>query len=385
VLIVNYESIRNSRLIVFRYLAREVLLTTLAVTAVLLLIITSTHLIGYLADAASGEIATSVVLSLVFNRIPLFLELLLPLGFFLGILLAYGRLYLDSEMVVLKACGTGSWRLIAFTYGPALLISVCVAFVSLYLTPTGMYEAKRIVAEQRARTELDMLVPGTFQTQASKNQVTYTRNIDQAGMLEELFVSGVDKSGSPYLLIAKEGEQRFLETNGRFLVFKEGYRYDFNDQGVLDQELAYGEYAVQLPEPKLTAPIRHLDAIPTLELFGSDRPDLVSRLHWRTSLPFLPLVLVFLAVQLARTSPRQGRYAKLIPAIILYQVYVGSLTAARSVVEQGAQSGLLIWFVHFVALAVGVSMVLFEGGWERLMNRLPALPSFKVSRSKGGI
>ena len=57
-LIVNYESIRNSRLIVFRYLAREVLLTTLAVTAVLLLIITSTHLIGYLADAASGEIAT---------------------------------------------------------------------------------------------------------------------------------------------------------------------------------------------------------------------------------------------------------------------------------------------------------------------------------------
>ena len=106
-------------MIVFRYLSREVLTTTFAVTAILLLIIVSTRLIGYLTDAATGELDTAVILDLVVNRIPLILELLLPLGFFLGILLAYGRLYLESEMVVLKAFGAGPWKLIGYAMGPA--------------------------------------------------------------------------------------------------------------------------------------------------------------------------------------------------------------------------------------------------------------------------
>lgn len=50
-------------------------------------------------------------------RMPGFLQLILPLGLFLGILLAYGRLYLDSEMTVLSAtgmsksaCSATAWR-----------------------------------------------------------------------------------------------------------------------------------------------------------------------------------------------------------------------------------------------------------------------------------
>ena len=46
-------------------------------------------------------------------RLPGFLELILPLGLFLGFLLAYGRLYLDSEMTVLAATGMSQQRLMA--------------------------------------------------------------------------------------------------------------------------------------------------------------------------------------------------------------------------------------------------------------------------------
>ena len=53
-------------------------------------------------------------------RIPGFIELILPLGLFLGILLAYGRLYLDSEITVLNACGISEKKLLSSALMPAL-------------------------------------------------------------------------------------------------------------------------------------------------------------------------------------------------------------------------------------------------------------------------
>lgn len=367
-------------MIIFRYLTREVLLTTMAVTSVLLLIITSTHLIGYLADAAAGEISTSVVMSLVWNRIPLFLELLLPLGLFLGILLAHGRFYLESEMVVMRACGLSYRRLIGYTLGPALVVSVLVGMVSLYITPAGMWEAKRIIADQRNRTELEMLVPGTFQTSRS-NQVTYAREISDEGELIDLFVSGIDPNGETYLLVGKTGEQRFIDEQGRFLVIRDGYRYQGEPGVTRYAELGYAEYGIKLPDPKLTTQITHLDAIPTAELLGSERPDYVSRLHWRLSLPILALVVAVLAVPLAKTSPRQGRYAKLIPSIVIYQIYVGTLTGARSAVEQGDAGAYLIWIVHLMALALAVSFVVFEPFWARVLSLMPSIPKFRKAKA----
>ena len=367
-------------MIVFRYLARDVLVTTVVVAAILFLIITSSRLIGYLGDTASGELSSSVILELVAYRSPKVLELLLPLGLFLGVLLSYGRLYLESEMVVLKACGIGRLRIVAFTMGPALLISLLVGVVSLYLTPAGIYEAKRVAAEQRNRSDLDMLVPGVFQTQKNKNQVSYARQLDEQGHLNDLFVSGSDTQGNPYVLVAEEAEQRFIENQGRFLVFKDGHRYVFPDKGLGLQELSYNEYALKIDEPVIRNRINHLDAIPTSALLGSDRSDYISRLHWRLSLPFLPLIVILLAIPLAKTSPRQGRYAKLIPAILLYQFYVAGLTGARSLIEQGDVGVWFIWGVHIIAATFGISMIVFEGATERFFNRLPKLPAFSRTR-----
>lgn len=366
-------------MIIFRYLSREVLQTALAVTSVLLLIITSTHLIGYLADAAAGEIATSVVLQLVFNRIPLFLELLLPLGLFLGILISHGRLYLDSEMVVLQACGMSNWRLLTYTLGPGLLLALIVAFVSLYLTPAGMYKAKTIVAEQQNRTELDMVIPGAFQTSKS-GQVTYAREIDEQGRLVDLFINGRTRTGEPFVLSAPTGVQRFIDGQGRFLILENGYRYQGQPGEEVVEELGFGEYGVRLPDPQLSAPIRHLDAIPTAELLSATDAPRVSRLHWRLSLPFLAIVVVFLAVPLAKTSPRRGRYAKLIPSILIYQLYVAALTGARSSVEQGDAGPWMIWLVHLVALLLALSFTRFERLWLLVLHYMPRLPRL---RSKG--
>ncbi|MFT7321783.1 LptF/LptG family permease, partial [Congregibacter sp.] len=102
------------------YLGSDVLVHTVAVSSVLLAIILTGRFVKYLAEAASGKLAAEILLPVMFYRLPGFLELLLPLGLFIGILMSYGRLYVESEMVILSACGVGPAQLARFTLVPAV-------------------------------------------------------------------------------------------------------------------------------------------------------------------------------------------------------------------------------------------------------------------------
>src|SRR6185312_11366482 len=101
--------------IIFQYLAKEVLLTLLALTSILLLIFMSNQLVIYLNRAASGIIPGMLVMKLMILELPQLLGLLLPLGFYFALLLAYGRLYAEYEMTVLKACGFSHGQLLKYS------------------------------------------------------------------------------------------------------------------------------------------------------------------------------------------------------------------------------------------------------------------------------
>ncbi len=159
-------------MIVFRYLSREVLITMSAVSAVLLVIIMSGRFIKYLAQAAQGLLDPGSLFMIMGVRLPGFLQLILPLGLFLGILLAYGRLYLDSEMTVLTATGMSQQRLLAITLAPALFIALLVAWLSLWLAPQGITQMQLLLNKQDAMTEFDTLAPGRFQSMRDGTRVT---------------------------------------------------------------------------------------------------------------------------------------------------------------------------------------------------------------------
>ena len=72
----------------------------------------SNQFVQYLNRAASGNIPGMIILKLMMLELPNLMGLLLPLGFYVALLLSYGRLYADSEMTVLRACGYGPMQLI---------------------------------------------------------------------------------------------------------------------------------------------------------------------------------------------------------------------------------------------------------------------------------
>ena len=366
-------------MIVFRYLSRELLLTLSAVSAVLLVIIMSGRFIKYLAQAAQGLLDPGVLFMIMGFRLPGFLQLILPLGLFLGILLSYGRLYLDSEMTVLSATGMSHKRLLAYTMAPAALVAALVAWLSLGLAPQGVAEVTRIFNQQDALTEFDTLVPGRFQAMKDGSRVTYTEALSEdRGQLSGVFISEkrlrVDnndktkkKEPGIAVLVAESGRQEIQTDGSRYLILENGYRYDGIPGQADYRAIKYDTYGVLLPKPSVSSEIGEREAIPTRELIGSDNPRYQAELQWRLSIPLLVFVVTLLAVPLARVNPRQGRFLKLLPAILLYMAYLALLIGARGQLDKGKiPQDLGLWWVHVLFLLIG--LVLFF--WTPLQLKL---------------
>jgi lipopolysaccharide export system permease protein len=371
-------------LIIFRYLFREVLVTLSAVSAVLLVITMSGRFIKYLAQAAQGALDPGVLFLIMGYRLPGFLQLILPLGLFLGILLAYGRLYLESEMTVLAASGMSRQRLMVYTLAPAAAVALLVGWLSLSLAPLGVARSEQVINSQDALTEFDTLVPGRFQALRSGSRVTYTERLSEDGReLGGVFITELrlsrdgDKQRGISMLVAEKGYQEIRPDGSRYLILENGYRYDGQPGQADYRAIQYDRYGVLLPKPEVAGELTERDGIPTATLFGSDNPRLQAELQWRLSLPLLAFVVAVLAVSLARANPRQGRFLKLLPAILLYMAYLALLISMRGQLDKGRLPMWLgLWWVHGMFLAIGLLLLY----WEPLRLKWKARRALKESR-----
>ncbi|MDP9657397.1 UNVERIFIED_ORG: lipopolysaccharide export system permease protein [Pseudomonas putida] len=354
-------------MIVFRYLSREVLLTLSAVSAVLLVIIMSGRFIKYLAQAASGLLDPGSLFLIMGFRLPGFLQLILPLGLFLGILLSYGRLYLESEMTVLSATGMSQQRLVWMTMFPATLVALVVAWLSLSLAPQGANQFQLLLNKQDALTEFDTLEPGRFQSLRDGTRVTYTERMsdDRVNLggvfISQKNISSNNKDRGISVLVAEKGRQEIRPDGNRYLILDNGYRYDGSPGQADYRAIKYDEYGVLLPKPEVSDEVTDRDAMPTSMLIGSEDIRMRAELQWRISLPLLVFIVTLMAVPLSRVNPRQGRFLKLLPAILLYMAYLTILIAARGALDKGKIPAVVgLWWVHGIFLAIGLGLLYWE-------------------------
>ncbi|MCL6269052.1 LPS export ABC transporter permease LptF [Sansalvadorimonas sp. 2012CJ34-2] len=358
-------------MIVLRYLARELVQSWLAISGVLLLIIVSGRFIKYLQQAATGELKAEFLFAIMGYRLPGFLEIILPLGLFLSILLAYGRMYVDSEMVVLEACGMSRNRLLGYTFVPAFVIMIVVAVISCVLSPWGASHVERILNTQDAMTEFDTLTPGRFQSMNDGVRVTYTESLSSnKSRMEGVFIAehrvGKEGEKGQVTLLLADGGRMYPdpESGKRYLLLENGYRYDLAAGQPESRLTQYDTYGIQMQDPEVR-PVTKENALPTEQIFGSDQPRLVAEWQWRISLPLLIPVIVFMALPLARVNPRQGRFMKLLPGVLLYLVYLALLIASRGAVEDGKiPPEIGLWGVH--AVFTVIALVMFF--WPQIQN-----------------
>ncbi|MGO2501702.1 MAG: LPS export ABC transporter permease LptF, partial [Cobetia marina] len=352
-------------LIIFRYLTREILTTMAAVAGVLMLVIMGSRFIRYFSDAAEGDFPASILGSLMLYHLPGFFELLLPLSFFLAVLLAFGQLYMNSEITVLVACGVGPERLLRVTLLPALLITALVAACSLYLTPAGALKNEMLLELQKQKTDFSVLGAGRFQ-QIGDRTVYAESMSDDNSELKHVFIAERGNDGAtrrddsePSQSVVR-AERAFQdvseETGSRYLVLADGSRYAVEPGKSASQRLGFERYAVRVSEGQSEASLKDdIELVSTRELLATQTPEAQAQLQWRISLPLMVPILMLIGLPLARVNPRQGRFARLLPAIFVHITYLSLLIAAQNAVASGKYPAAIgLWPIHGVYLALGL-------------------------------
>jgi len=351
-----------------RYLLREVAWSFVAVTGVLLVILLSNQLARVLGQAAQNEYPGSIVLALIGLTTLQQLAILVPVGLFLGIVLALGRLYHESEMTAMTACGVGPLSI----YRPIVLLSLLVvallAVLSFRVMPAAGIKAQQIRIEALRAAQFGALEPGRFRSFAGGDAVFYAEKVERSGQLKGVFVQRRDGERLE-VAVAERAEQRGAGQAEQVFVLFDGRRYEGVPGSPEWRVVEFAEHGIPVRMPEYTSRKERRELKPTRELIGSTLGPDRAELAWRTAVPVMAAVLMVLAVPLAKLRPRQGRFARVGLAVLAYFVYSNLVAAVRVWIEKDSPGGALgMWWVHLLPL-VAAAWLLWRQEWPRPLWR----------------
>ena len=342
-------------MILLRYLMLETFKSQLGILFVLVLIFVSQKFIVILEKAINGVIPADLVLTLLYLNLPTLGTLMLPISFYLAVLFAHGRLHGESEMVAMTSCGYSPNNVLKATLVLSLFTFAFASFNSLYLAPLAEDEMISVIENAEADAGAATLIKGRFHQTSDKGSVVYVEEFKQGQKLERVFVAHwpKDQQTVPSVLTSLTGSVE-SKTDGTWLTLFDGKRYagiigqaDFNNS-------RFDRFEVHIANREVTERKRGVEALPTSKLFSVNDPNYQAELQWRFAIPLSILMITFMAVPMAKVNPRQGRYAKLLPALSLYLAFFLLLSTSRSLIEEGTLPAISIWIVQFIFLGAGI-------------------------------
>jgi lipopolysaccharide export system permease protein len=336
-----------------RYVLREVVQTWLAVTGVLVAILVSNQLSRVLGQAAVNQYGRQVVLQLIALGAIMNLSVIVPVSLLLAVVLTLGRMYHDSEMAALQACGFGLTRLLAPLFCFAAMIALGLGWLVFIQVPAADSEAQMLRRSAMKEAQFGQLDAGRFRSFSGGDAVFYAERVDREGLLHNVFVQR-ESAGRIEVALADTATYSKAEANGEHLVtLFNGRRYE----GIPGRDdfrvIEFHEHGIPISAPADVLGPKDPDTKPTGELIGSDAPSDIAQLQFRASTPIMALVLTLIAVPLSRLRPRQGRYARVGFAIVVYFVYSNLLSASKVWLDKGEIAPAVgVWWVHLGALAL---------------------------------
>lgn len=354
-------------MIINRYFSKEILQSLLAIMVVLLLIFLTRYLVIYLSDAAAGKISSKIVFEMLAFRTVTSFSVILPFGLYLAVLLAFGRLYKDSEMTALAACGVGPSQVFRTVLIVAICCSAVVAVFSFWATPWAHEKVYQVRDRAQAETPFASVAAGQFSDIGQGGQVFYVENLsDDRSRLKDVFVQSQQRDGQLDIFSARSGHQYVdPETNARYLVLVDGYRY-IGLPGRADFKIQqFKKNAMRLEEREIIPMHRTRWAAPTADLISSDKIVDRAEFQGRFAMPLATILLAVMGVLLSRTSPRQGRFAKLFIAVLVFITYYNTLGVAQSWVVRGEiPIQLGTWWVHGCLLLIMAIIAMKYWSWR---------------------
>jgi len=362
-------------MIINRAFIREVVTTAIAVTIVIITIFLVVRMMGFLSQAAEGLIPVDAVLTLVALKMTAYLDVMIPLMFYIALLMVLARWYRDNEMAVLASAGMGITSFLKPAGMIAAGVTAVVALFAFYLTPQALAKGYTIEAEYRNSSEVSGVVPGQFIETREGGGVYYVESFNRdENYYENVFVykSSFNREG---VVVSAIAYRTFDADSGhQFLVLKDGTRYEGTPGTPSYRVIDFETYALRM-EPLDRAEI-HLPvkALQNAEIAYAEHPILRGEWYWRIAKVMVFPVLTLFALGLSFVDGRGGRASGMVAAFMVYLFYtniLGYMIAA--VKKENFSSSAPIWLVHLTFLLIGLVIL-----YRRNFN-LPLWPRFQIA------
>ena len=359
-------------MILSRYLTKEIFKSQIAILFILLLMFFSQQLISVLNSAVSGKVPTDLVLSLLGLGMPALSQFMLPLSLFVALLLTLGRLYTESEITVMRACGVGQGLLTRVALFLSIFTTALAAYNVFSLTPWAIDMQSKILAEAKSNPRFSALSAGQFMTAGG---YVFIENINnEANTLNDIYVFQPDqqKKNRPSVVVADTGVLQGLPNGDQLLTLKESTRYEGTAKTADFRISHFDNYTAYLGYQDVNSNDKLMQRADFSSLMADKSPEAKAELQWRFAL--VPL-MALLAVPMSSVNPRQGRFAKIIPAVLLYLIYFLLQSSLKSAGSSGKlDASIFMPAVSIVFLVLGIVM----NGWEtRWMSAIRYRFSFK--------
>ncbi len=348
-------------MIIRRYLVKQVLSTSLVVVSLLTLIMMGGRLIKYFGVAAQGRLDAGILFSIIGYRLPEFLTLILPLGFFIGLMLVFGRLYVDHEMAVLNGSGVSRNQLARLLLPLTIGYLVVQSVLMVWLSPWGVREFEKLTTSQAVRSGFDLVRPKEFISSGPYTIYAGSLSEDRKNLTEIFFYQRAEKLGKPdVMILAKEATRVEMNTDAASVVdLTLGRRYEIFPNSAKYTQTEFETYRLRLESDKEAKfDSGEVEGLTMSKVIATrDDPVVASELGWRLFVPFTMIVALMLASALSEVTPRQGRYLKLFPALMIFASLIVALMAIKTRISKGE---IGIWAYPAILAIYAIAAALFS-------------------------
>ena len=317
----------------------EVFKSSSSVLLIFFLLVVGSRIVGYFEQAAEGNLDPAIIMSVVALRFPDFITLLIPLSFFLGVLISISRIYADREIYGFFSVGLAPFDLIKFLAPQALLYFLLTLILSLYVAPYTKTLSQEILKIDSFEEQLESIKSDEI-VSLNDGGFIYIQNTDNT------LLTGVkalkQNQVNSFFVIADE----LFTTESKELIklnFNNGSIYNgvFSDSSKL--QLNFNEFKLDIKKEKNLT-----NDMSLTKLFDFSSDSDTASFQWNVSVPITILILLFIGVYISEVKPRQGRFSVILPGMLLYVMYLSLLILGREYIVDNPKTSFGLWYVHLI-------------------------------------
>ena len=315
----------------------EVFRSSIGVLLVFFLLVVGSRVVGYFEQAAEGNIDPGIILSVIALRFPDFITLLIPLSFFLGLLITIGRLNSEGEIHGYFSAGLSKFNLIKFLLPQAFIYFFITLVLSLYIAPYTKNLSKELLVIDSFEEQIDAIQSDEI-VSLDDGGFLYVQTADE-GLIKGVKLFQVDEDNS-FIVISDEllttEKDKTIELNLKNGTFYGGL---FSESSKIISN--FNNFNFEIDKNMSQSNVLSLT-----KLFDYSSASDQATFQWNISIPITILILLLYGIYISSSKPREGKFSFMLPGMLIYVSYLSLLILSREFISDNPSSIFNLWFIH---------------------------------------